>query len=65
MTAATAEALAEWPTWLPEAQGAGHPIVGFGGRVFTEQPEWRQRVPGVYLGSTLEEGLAAIERLLG
>jgi methanogenic corrinoid protein MtbC1 len=65
MQADTAAALAGWPDWLPEAAGSGRPVVGFGGRVFTEQPEWRQRVPGVFLGSTIEEGLASIERLLG
>jgi DNA-binding transcriptional MerR regulator len=59
-----AAAIAEWPIWLPEAVTTGRPAVGFGGLAFTEQPELIGRTPGVYLGSTLEQGLHAIERLL-
>jgi hypothetical protein len=39
-------------------------LIGFGGRIFIEQPEWRARVPGTYLGDTYQEGLANIENLL-
>jgi len=40
------------------------PIVAYGGRVFVTQPEWRQRMEGVYLGNTFQEGIAAVEKLL-
>jgi MerR family transcriptional regulator, light-induced transcriptional regulator len=64
MTEAAAAALAEWPTWLPEAAQAGQPPIGYGGRIFNQQPAWRPRMPGVFLGSTIAEGLANLERLL-
>lgn len=60
----TAEALTEWPTWLPEAAETGHPLITYGGLIFTERPEWRQHVPGIFLGSTLTEGVETLDRLL-
>jgi methanogenic corrinoid protein MtbC1 len=59
-----AAALAEWPRWLPDAAQTGRPVIAFAGSIFTEHPEWRVRVPGVFLGSTLRDGLDAIERIL-
>jgi MerR family transcriptional regulator, light-induced transcriptional regulator len=59
----TAAALSEWPQWLPEAAQSGRPPVGFGGRVFSLNPDWITRVPGTFLGNTFREGLEAIERL--
>ncbi|HEX7975297.1 MAG TPA: MerR family transcriptional regulator [Anaerolineales bacterium] len=64
MTAESAAELIEWPNWLPEAAQKGRPPVGYGGRVFTLNPEWRLRVAGTYLGDTFREGVDAIERLL-
>lgn len=60
----TAAQLTEWPQWMPEAASSGKPLIGFGGRVFTQHPEWRVRMPGLYLGDTLEAGLQKIEELL-
>jgi MerR family transcriptional regulator, light-induced transcriptional regulator len=60
----SAAELAEWPAWLPLASQTGKPVIGFGGRIFTQNPEWQTRVAGVYLGDTLDEGLASIERIL-
>jgi DNA-binding transcriptional MerR regulator len=64
MTEETAVKLAEWPHWLPKAAQNGRPIIGFGGRIFTLQPEWRMRVAGTYLVDTFREGLNNIEHLL-
>ncbi len=64
MTEKTAEALSEWPRYLPGVREAKRPIVAFGGRIFTEQPEWRDRVPGTFLGATLQEGVDKLESLL-
>ena len=64
MTEPSAAALAEWPRYLPDALRLGKPFVGFGGRVFNEKPEWQPRVPGVFLGETLEDGLETLDRLL-
>jgi len=63
-TEETARSLVEWPLWLPEAAQTGKPIVGFAGLIFSEHPEWRTRVPGTFLGATLRDGMASIERLL-
>jgi DNA-binding transcriptional MerR regulator len=64
MTEQTATNLSEWPHWLPKAAQNGKPVIGFGGRIFTIQPEWRMRVAGTYLGDTFRAGLDNIERLL-
>lgn len=64
MTEKSAAALADWPVHLPEAAQSGRPIIGFGGRIFTEQPEWRARVPGIFLGASLRDGAQALDRLL-
>jgi DNA-binding transcriptional MerR regulator len=62
MTEEPALALADWPRWFPEATHSGRPLIGYGGRIFVEQPQWRDRVPGRYLGDTLEEGVEALDR---
>ena len=64
MTEETAAELAEWPNWLPETAQTGKPLVGYGGRIFVTQPEWRLRMAGTYLGDSFREGVTNIERLL-
>ena len=64
MRAATAKSLIDWPRWLPDAAESGHPFFTYGGRVFTGSVEWRQRVPGIFLGEELREGLETLDRLL-
>ena len=67
LTAVTEEpalALAEWPKWLPEAAQTGEPIVGYGGPIFNERPELRAKVRGIFLGTTLQEGVETLERIL-
>jgi DNA-binding transcriptional MerR regulator len=60
----TAGQLVEWPQWMPDAVQTGKPVISYGGRVFTRQPEWRVRMPGKFLGTTIEEGVQSIESLL-
>jgi len=60
----TAEALSEWPRWLPELSATGSPIFAFGGRVFNQRPEWREKVRGLFLGATLTEGVETLEQAL-
>jgi DNA-binding transcriptional MerR regulator len=64
MTEKTASLLLDWPQWLPDAAKAGRPIFGYGGRIFTLQPEWRLKMAGIYLGDSLRDGLRTVERLL-
>ena len=64
MTAETANALLGWPTYLPEALATGKPAVGYGGAIYARQPDLREKTPGLFLGTTLEEGLATVEALL-
>ena len=59
-----AQALTTWPTWLPEAARTGHPVVAYGGLIFNRQPEWRDKVPGLFLGATFREGVDTLERIL-
>lgn len=65
MTENAAAELSEWPVWLPEIAQTGKPPFGYGGRVFRNQPEWRLRMAGTYLGDNFRDGLAMIESLLG
>jgi DNA-binding transcriptional MerR regulator len=60
----TASELVEWPQWMPEAANTGKPLVCYAGRIFTQKPEWQLRVPGTYLGSSLQEGLEKLENLI-
>jgi DNA-binding transcriptional MerR regulator len=64
MTAESAANLVEWPQWLPEAAQSGKPVICYGGRIFTLQPEWQVRIPGTYLGATIQEGLDRIEKIV-
>lgn len=64
MTEESAAELIKWPQWLPEIAESGRPVVGYGGRIFTLEPQWRDRMPGIFLGATFEEGMDKIENLL-
>lgn len=64
MTAETAAALADWQRHMPEIAAAGTPPLAFGGRIFTLQPEWRSRVPGLFLGDTIQQGIETLEQLI-
>ena len=60
----SAQRLTELQPALRELRAAGS-LLAFGGRVFNERPELRAAVPGVYLGRSAKEALAAVQRLLG
>lgn len=64
MTENAASELSEWPQWLPEIARSGKPPLGYGGRIYRIQPEWRLRMAGQYLGDNFREGLANIERAI-
>ncbi|MFN2250396.1 MAG: MerR family transcriptional regulator [Anaerolineae bacterium] len=64
MREASADSIIDWPSAMPDVASSGRPRVCFGGRVFAEEPEWVDRVPGVYLGPSLEAGVDTAERLL-
>jgi hypothetical protein len=64
MTENAASNLIDWPKWIQDTDSKIRPIFSFGGRVFVEKPEWRLKVPGIYLGNTIEEGISTIEKLL-
>jgi DNA-binding transcriptional MerR regulator len=64
MTEHTAERLLEWPQHLPQPDVSGRPIVGFGGRIFNENPAWREWMPGLFLGETLREGIGKLDEML-
>lgn len=60
----SALALVEWPEWLPEAARTGEPVVSYGGLGFNEHPELRAKMQGLFLGTTLKEGVETLERVL-
>jgi len=64
MTEEPARALLQWPRFFPHAARAGRPVIGFGGRIFTEDPTWRKQTPGWFLGASLREGFATLETIL-
>mgnify|MGYP006286869449 CR=1 FL=1 len=64
MTEEPAEALLNWPEYLPDASASGRPLFCFGGRIFNQRPEWRARIKGLFLGATLTEGVQTLERAL-
>ncbi len=58
----TARLLGGWPQWIK--QTGGRPLVAFAGRAFVLQPELQGQVPGLYLGDTIQAGLARLEEIL-
>ena len=64
MTEETAQALLDWPRHLPRVARTGRPVVGYGGRAFTDHPELMEQMSGVSLGKTLQEGIDTLNRLL-
>jgi hypothetical protein len=60
----TAQALADWPNWLPKSAQEKRPVVAYGGRIFSERPELAEQVPGVLLGKSLQEGVETLNRML-
>lgn len=64
MSENAAQQLADWPAHLPDSDGTGKPIVAYGGRIFVEDPLWQERIPGLYLGDTLREGIEKLDSLL-
>ncbi|HSF82710.1 MAG TPA: B12-binding domain-containing protein [Anaerolineales bacterium] len=64
MTENSASNLIEWPERMPGISKNGKPIISYSGRVFVEKPEWRQRMKGVFLGNTFQEGIETVEKLL-
>jgi DNA-binding transcriptional MerR regulator len=64
MTEMTASNLSDWTEWAKAANLSERLVFSFGGRIFVEKPEWRAKVPGIYLGNTIEEGIITLEKLV-
>ncbi len=64
MSEPAAQALSNWPRWLVHETETKLPIIGYGGRAFTENPALVGLVPGAYLGETIYEGCQRIHRLM-
>jgi hypothetical protein len=58
----SAQALAEWPRWIKQVRG--NPIIAFGGRAFIVRPELQEMIPGIYLGSAIQDGLKNLFSLI-
>lgn len=64
MTENSASKLSEWQEKMPGIAKKDKPIIAYSGRVFVNKPEWRQRMRGVFLGNSFQEGLETVEKLL-
>lgn len=64
MTEEAAGELLDWPRFLPETTLSGKPAVCFGGHIFSTNPAWQQRMPGIYLGNNLLDGLESLENII-
>lgn len=64
MTEEAAENLLSWPVHLPDVYTSGSPVMCYAGRIFTEIPEWQKRVPGIFLGETMQQGIATLDVIL-
>ncbi len=64
MTEESARALSEWPRWLGTLDDGTPPRVAYAGYIFAHDPSWIERVPGIYLGDTLMDGVSTADRLL-
>ncbi len=64
MTENAARALSQWPQWFSPKKENETPLVAYAGYIFVHDPAWVDRVPGVYLGHTLLDGLNKTNSLL-
>ncbi len=64
MTETAAQALSQWPQWFSPKKENEAPIVAYAGYIFAHDPAWIDRVPGIYLGSTLLDGMEKADDLL-
>ena len=64
MMANTAQALSQWPEWFSKKERDGAPIIAYAGYIFVQDPGWIERIPGVYLGSTVLDGMEKVDELL-
>ena len=64
MTEQSAGQLLDWPNHMPEIAAKGTPPLCYGGRIFARSPEWQMKMPGIYLGNDLRQGMANLENLL-
>ncbi|MGB8213213.1 MAG: B12-binding domain-containing protein [Anaerolineales bacterium] len=62
MRTESARQLVDWPQWI--RQIANQPLIAFAGRAFVIQPELQSQVQGLYLGDTIQVGLARLEEQL-
>jgi MerR family transcriptional regulator, light-induced transcriptional regulator len=62
MVEEAAQQLADWPKWIKQTDG--RPLVTYAGRAFVVRPELKEKVPGIYLGDSVQEGLERLEEVL-
>ena len=62
MRSETAIELLDWPKWVH--QDSGRPIMAYGGKAFNDDPSLFKKVPGIYLGSSIQAGVDRLNSLL-
>lgn len=64
MTDEGAAKLSDWPTALPAVIQSGTPIMTYAGAVFANNPEWQEKIQGLYLGDSVEQGINTLDSVL-
>ena len=59
-----ARLLEDLPQFIPDAFERNYPVICYGGRVFSQNPELNDNTPGLFLGQTINEGIKKINQLL-
>lgn len=57
-----AKAFSEWPEWVQPV--SGKPIMMFGGKAFLDDPDLKNKIPGIYLGDNIESGVERLNTIL-
>ena len=60
----SAELLKPIQSFLDQVSPDQRPVFAFGGPAFNDYPELRAEMPGVFLGETVQAGMATIEKLM-
>jgi DNA-binding transcriptional MerR regulator len=64
MTEKPASTLENWHQAMPEVARTQQPPFYYAGRIFSMNPEWRNRIPGNFLGQTLLDGVETLDTML-
>jgi len=62
MRSETAKEIMDWPKWIHQI--SGKPIMAYGGKAFNDDPSLIKKVPGIFLGSSIQDGVDKLNSLI-